>query len=429
MIRDHLGTTPLSNLRHTLLQDLGNIWSSLSKPAGLEKSRIHDYFDFAFVALPHKVLQPERFTEEVAKLRTRFRDGYRDAKMNAALGEEDIVGGVFLPDYHRRIPADGFPHYAESVWEQIVNNKDLDLPTQQELLAQFRCDEISREVLVGFDEIISPLEKEQADRARMGEAVLLSNLGSTMSDARARVLKEFEAEASRYHRAVYVRKRAELETKIDARLQALFRGQLAAAHKLGEAAFRAAVSAAVSVGQRRGNHRTADFAGIVEKETGRAVDQFERTARDAAIEGCAWSAFDDELRLFRKDLDDASARLRRDEMRKLAVLIERSVRTRLAEAVGVEFNKLGSGRAGLGAPETGEKPAEQELWDRVWAAFVDAVSDVETRFSERARSLDASPQEVDVGRWRLRRQSWAALRARIDEEVMEGNILLKLREK
>ena len=34
-----------------------------------------------------------------------------------------------------------------------------------------------------------------------------------------------------------------------------------------------------------------------------------------------------------------------------------------------------------------------------------------------------------MGLWRLRRKSWGVLHAKIEEEVMEGNILLKLREK
>jgi Root hair defective 3 GTP-binding protein (RHD3) len=50
---------------------------------------------------------------------------------------------VFHPNYHKRIPADGFHVYASGIWEQIMSNKDLDLPTQQELLAQYRCDEIA----------------------------------------------------------------------------------------------------------------------------------------------------------------------------------------------------------------------------------------------------------------------------------------------
>ncbi|SLM38809.1 protein sey1 [Lasallia pustulata] len=38
VIRDFLGTTPLQNLRNTLMQDMGRIWAGLSKPPGLEKS-------------------------------------------------------------------------------------------------------------------------------------------------------------------------------------------------------------------------------------------------------------------------------------------------------------------------------------------------------------------------------------------------------
>ena len=427
VIRDHLGTTPLFNLRNTLVQDLTNIWSALSKPTGLEKSKIHDYFDLGFAALPHKILQPERFVEEVGKLAARFRDGYRDAKKSAVLGEQELSGGVFLPEYHRRIPADGFPKYAESVWEQIVSNKDLDLPTQQELLAQFRCDEISREVLVAFDEIITPLESKQSESARLGKLTILPHLGELMKQARSKVLKDFETEASRYHKGVYARKRGELGSKIDARLKVLFQGQLSAAHKVGLQAFSEAVSSAVKSGQKKG--ASYDFAEIVERETKLALSKFASEAKAAQVEGTSWSNYQHQLQLYQKDLDEVSARLRRDEMRRLGVRVERWVKSRLGESVGLEFNKLGSGRGGLGAPESGDKPAEKDLWDRIWKVFVTTVGEAQARFTERAKSFDASPQEVQIGLWRLRRKAWGVLRAKIEEEVMEGNILLKLREK
>ena len=38
VIRDHLGTTPLSNLQNTLTTDLHRIWEGLSKPTGTEHS-------------------------------------------------------------------------------------------------------------------------------------------------------------------------------------------------------------------------------------------------------------------------------------------------------------------------------------------------------------------------------------------------------
>jgi hypothetical protein len=72
VIRDFVGTTPLENLANTLKADLEKIWESLSKPAGLENCKITDYFDFMFTGLPHKILLPDKFDQEVKKLRSRY---------------------------------------------------------------------------------------------------------------------------------------------------------------------------------------------------------------------------------------------------------------------------------------------------------------------------------------------------------------------
>ena len=392
----------------------------------MEKSKIEDYFDFAFAALPHKILQPERFVSEVAKLGTRFREGHRDPRRDPLRGDQEFEGGVFLPEYHRRIPADGFSIYAEQVWDQIVNNKDLDLPTQQELMAQFRCDEISREVLIGFDETIIPFENKQAEGTRLGSPEVLGGLGAAMRTARMKTFKNFETEASRYHKGVYGRKKAELESKIDSRLRVLFQGQLSAAHKSGVRHFSDAVSAAVKAGQKKG--ASYDFAEIVDREKKIALSKFEKEARGILVEGASWSNYKQEMSLYQKELSEVSGRLRRDEMRRLATRVERWVRSRLGESVGLEFNALGSGRGGSGAPETGERGSEKEIWDRIWGVFIKTVQEAERRFTDRAKSFDASSGEVDVGLWRLRRKSWGVLRAKIDEEMMEGNLLLKLRE-
>ncbi|KAL2133445.1 hypothetical protein VTI74DRAFT_2331 [Chaetomium olivicolor] len=427
VIRDHIGNTPLANLRDTLIQDLTRIWSSIAKPQGLENSKINDYFDFAFAALPHKILQPDKFLQEVDKLSTRFTAGHRAASKDADQDAE-LVGGVFLPEYHRRIPADGLSVYASGVWDQIVNNKDLDLPTQQELLAQFRCDEIAREVLAAFDAVIVPLEEQQVEATRQGKtSSVIPDLGATGASAREKCVAQFETQASRYHRGVYTLKRTELESKIDTRLKALYHAQLSAAHKAGVAAFSDAVTNAVKAGQRAGGGY--EFAEIVEKQKKKTLEIFRKEAQSLLIQGVTWTNFKPQYRLFEKELDEVSARLRKEEMRRLAIRVERWVKSRLGDAVGLEFNKLGSGRGGTGAPEVGEKPAsEKDLWDRVWAVFIGVVKEAETRFTDRAKSFEASPEEVEVGLWRLRRKSWVALREKIEEEMMESNILMKLRE-
>ncbi|KAG5953283.1 Protein sey1 [Claviceps sorghi] len=424
VIRDHIGTTPLSNLRTTLIQDLTKIWSTISKPQGLENSQIQDYFDFGFAALPHKILQAEKFVSDVQNLGTRFIAGHRGSK--GSDHDHELEGGVFLPEYHRRIPADGFSVYAEGIWDQIVNNKDLDLPTQQELLAQFRCDEISREVLVAFDDIVAPLEEQQGEATKLGKILVFPDLGGTGSAARTQLLGAFEVRASRYHKGVYSRKRQELEAKVDARLKTLYMGQLAAAHKAGVTAFSDAVTNKVKAGQKAGGGY--EFAEIVADEKKKTLDIFETEAQGLAIQDLPWTNFQSQYQLFEAELDQVSGKLRKEEMRRLATRVERWVKTRLGDAIGLEFNKLGSGRAGTGAPETGDQPSEKDLWDRVWDVFTGVVREAESRFADRAKSFDASDEEAEVGMWRLRRKSWVGLRERIEEEVMEGNILLKLRE-
>ncbi|KAF4123590.1 GTPase [Geosmithia morbida] len=427
VIRDHLGTTPLANLRHTLVQDLTKLWSSISKPQGLENSHIEDYFDFGFAALPHKILQADKFDSEVQVLGSRFIAGHRTKSADGQGGEDEFEGGVFLPEYHRRIPADGLAVYAEGIWDQIVNNKDLDLPTQQELLAQFRCDEISREVLIAFDNIILPLEDQQAEAERLGKPTVLKDLGVSGTKARSGCLKAFEIQASRYHKGVYGRKKQELEGKVDTRLKALYQGQLSATHKAGVTSFSEAVIQKVKTGQKASG--AYEFAEIVASEKTKALGIFKVEAQSLAMQGVPWTNFKSQYLLFEQDLDEVSAKLRKEEMRRLATRVERWVKSRLGDAIGVEFNKLGSGRGGSGAPEEEERPAtEKDLWDRIWTVFAGIVTEAETRFVDRAKSFDASDDEVEVGTWRLRRKSWVALREKIDEEVMEGNILLKLRE-
>jgi hypothetical protein len=140
----------------------------------------------AFATLPHKLLQPDRFESEVLELRKRFTDPK----------DPDYV---FKPVYHKRIPADGVAPYMASIWvrtasraeygvvdacaqEQVMTNKDLDLPTQQELLAQFRCDELASAALAVFTEAVRRFGKPLASGS------LVAELGKLMLETRGLAL-------------------------------------------------------------------------------------------------------------------------------------------------------------------------------------------------------------------------------------------------
>lgn len=113
VIRDHIGQTPLANLKATLTADLNRIWEGLSKPAELKDRKLSDYFDLAFTALPHKILSADKFELEVQNLRKRFVDS-------------DSPDYLFKPAYHKRIPADGVAFYMEGIWVSNANPVQLD---------------------------------------------------------------------------------------------------------------------------------------------------------------------------------------------------------------------------------------------------------------------------------------------------------------
>ena len=68
--------------------------------------------------------------------------------------------------------------------EQVQTNKDLDLPTQRELLAQFRCDEISSAALQEFNEQAKP------QRRPIESGKVVEGLGKMMRAWRTQALGE-----------------------------------------------------------------------------------------------------------------------------------------------------------------------------------------------------------------------------------------------
>lgn len=123
--------------------------------------------------------------------------------------------------------------------EQVLANKDLDLPTQQELLAQFRCDEIASVAFGEFEAQIVPLRKP------VEAGTVNETLGSSMKESRSSAMSKFDVAASRYHPAVYQRKRAELLAKMNASLSPLFIGQLTNLHKAIVKEYRTSIAAAL----------------------------------------------------------------------------------------------------------------------------------------------------------------------------------------
>jgi len=145
-IRDYQGSTPVANLREKVLEAVRRIWNEAQKPEDFKTAELNDFFDIEFVALPHKIFQPDLFSNAVGTLKERFvNPSHKEYLFNTA--------------YHgsKSVPSDGFAHYTYSIWDTLKKNKDLNLPSQKEMLASFRCDEISKEAFNQFSAAIESL--------------------------------------------------------------------------------------------------------------------------------------------------------------------------------------------------------------------------------------------------------------------------------
>ncbi|AET38634.1 dynamin-like GTPase SEY1 Ecym_3130 [Eremothecium cymbalariae DBVPG len=191
VIRDFTGFTPLSSLLETLTAELESMWMDLNKPAEAENSTLYDFFDLDFTGLSHKLFKPEEFAGDVAKLGNRFVDRtsenfYLQAK------------------YHQGLPLDGWTFYADSCWEQIESNKDLDLPTQQTLVAKFKTEEISNVAFNNFLSNYSTLETGLSG----------TELANQLKDLKDKCLAEYDNYGCRYMKNIYLEKRDELLEKL-----------------------------------------------------------------------------------------------------------------------------------------------------------------------------------------------------------------------
>ncbi|OCF74245.1 protein SEY1 [Kwoniella mangroviensis CBS 8886] len=383
VIRDHVGSTPVSNLTATLTQDMEKIWASLSKPQHLADATLSSYFDLSFATLPHKVLMPEKFEEEVLELRKRFTDRSRPDY-------------VFQPSYHKRIPADGVGFYMEGIWQQVLTNKDLDLPTQQELLAQFRCDEISTSATETF------FASSKVVRKPIEAGQVVEGLGVLMKDWLDTALGKFDRDASRYHAGVYQRKRLDLLSSLHSNLSSLFLGQLKNLHKIELNNF----TKNLSKGTKEVNY---DFAKIVTQAQQQAKQNFLTSAKEVVVDGTDWE-YTSELELLEDDLKNIADRYRKDETKKMVNTIERNVKRQLLEPVEVALSQ-----------------ASPKMWDTVLTTYKEVSEDAEGSYLSKAKSYNCSDEENEGALASLRARTWLSLRRKLEEQTSDATILATLR--
>ena len=188
-----------------ILNDIYNIWSEIKIPEKYQGKKPNDFFTFEFITLPNKIYVPDQFDKECDLLKERLKHDH----------ENYIFGN--LNDI-KNVPADGLQQYINQLWNDILNEKELNIPSQREMLANYRCTEIKQNILSSFDKEIKDLNSECAKTN-------VSDFKSRCEDINKRMLDAYDEVAKNYDDKIYENIRNQLEENISQKLFACFLSQ------------------------------------------------------------------------------------------------------------------------------------------------------------------------------------------------------------
>jgi len=115
-----------------IMKDITSLWNEIKKPDKYKNSTPLDFFAFEFVTLPHKQYEEEKFDHQIGLFRERLLPDHKEYLFDHSQGGKDV-------------PIDGYVAFCASVWETIINEKDLNIPSQKEMLGIYRCNELKDE--------------------------------------------------------------------------------------------------------------------------------------------------------------------------------------------------------------------------------------------------------------------------------------------
>ena len=188
-----------------ILEDIHKIWKEIKLPEKFEGKGPENFFSFEFITLPHLIYRKDDFDKEIENLRQRL-DKTNEKYFFANLSSI------------KNVPADGLKQYVNQIWKEILSDKDLDIPSQREMLANYRCTEIKNKILLLYDKEIKDLIKQSSEKN-------VENLKDICIDINNRMCSEYEKQASNYVEKVYKNIYAQLKEQISQKLYICFLNQ------------------------------------------------------------------------------------------------------------------------------------------------------------------------------------------------------------
>jgi len=202
VIRDYASSlTPMDKLETLLNNDVLQIWSQIEKPPDLENSKASDFFELKFIGLSSFMLNKDAFIEDIRSLRKSLRHDWLRSENS------------------KKIPIDGQAAYMNSIWNAIINNSDLDIPSQKVMLSTFRCEELKGESLKVLRHTLDEECHKTEELLKSHEVDMVKMKLSTWLN---KVIENYDSEGYRYDTKIFMDMRKDLIVRLTERLQTHF---------------------------------------------------------------------------------------------------------------------------------------------------------------------------------------------------------------
>ncbi|XP_047310068.1 protein ROOT HAIR DEFECTIVE 3-like [Impatiens glandulifera] len=185
--------TPLVLLSASLLKDTLEIWNNFPKPKDKQDASFYDYFVLDVVGLSHYQYAKDKFIEDVNELRKRF-----SSPSEASLQTKPLV------------PAVDFVRSTSEIWDRVVNDKALDIPSHKVMIAKVRCEQINNDKFNAF------VTNEEWSQLKVTTVNIppVSCFGIKITSMVDKCLAEYDEEAEFYDEVVKADHREKLKQRL-----------------------------------------------------------------------------------------------------------------------------------------------------------------------------------------------------------------------
>jgi hypothetical protein len=358
-------------LKKQISETMEQIWGQIKKPSSHALSTVFDCFEFDFHTISVKDFKPEEFLSDINVLKDKFANDERND---------------YLFRYKKTdIPLDGISVYFNEIWNIIHSDKDLNIPSQKEMLANLRCSELKSEAVKKFQEEIVSIS------SIVGKS-FFPNLGSSFDSYFQVALKTYDEHASAYFESTYQKVRDELVSALSDQAKEIFAHQMRFVVSLMAQKTREGFIHYFPKSTSVDNFKDLSFA--IHSEI---INEFSSLSRSSILPGSSWT-----IEEYEKEVEVFYNEKRNDEKEKQENLLEK------------EVEKVFTGKFNNEITKILDQTVEHDVWPRLKTLQVDTLQPLESRTKTALENLEKDEGEITAYIQQIRLKCIHSFRSRLD---------------